>query len=241
MSPIPKELMAGIASWLNDNQGVVSVALFVVALFLGWTTGIFRALRRKPRFRLSLTPGPTFCCTYPTGKKHGDFEVHRTAIALYLTVTNVGSAASTIQDVMVAYHWHLRPVSLQWLRYTIGWFWLKHQAVALNDFHVYIGGGIKVFPFLTQRNSLSSGEKSTFLDVGQASNGVVYFEQDDSWGGCFPTVQKGHVRIKISVRDVFGKSHTAKFLVPSVSLSEARRFNPAFGQTFAEMRGEVTL
>lgn len=66
----------------------------------------------------------------------------------------------------------------------------------------------------------------------------MYFEQADSWGGRFPTIHNGHVRIKARVHDTFGNSHTRKFWVRSVDLSEARKYNPAFGKTFAELRGE---
>ena len=52
------------AKWFNDNQGVVSLSIFVATLVLGWVSGVFSALRRKLKFRLSLIAGPTFC--YPS-------------------------------------------------------------------------------------------------------------------------------------------------------------------------------
>lgn len=63
-----------IFKWVNDNQGVVSIVIFLITLFIGWVSGIFSALRRKPRFKLSLLDGPTFCCTYLIGKKHGEYD-----------------------------------------------------------------------------------------------------------------------------------------------------------------------
>jgi len=232
------DLYPAAAKWFNDNQGVVSAAIFLATLALGWASGIFSALRRKPKFKLSLNDGPTFCCTYSIGKVHDGFEVHRTAVALYLVVANVGSAPSSIQSVSLAYHWHLRPFSLRWLRFRVGWFWLENQAVSLTDFHTSIGGNTKVYPFLNQVNFMSPVGTTTYLEVGRSSNGVVYFEQSDSWGGCFPSVRRGRVRVKVGVRDVFGKLHTAKFSVPSVSLEGARKYNPSFGNTLAELRGE---
>jgi hypothetical protein len=226
------------SQWLNDNQGVVSVAVFAVTVAFGWASGIFSALRRRPKFKLSLIDGPTFCCTYPIDKKHGEFDVHRTGVALYLVVANVGSAASSIENISVGYHWHLKPFSPNWWRYTVGWFWLTEQTAALEDFQASIGGSIKVYPFLRQINFLSSAKPITYLEVGRSTNGVVYFEQADSWGGCFPTVQEGKVHIRIRVRDVFGKQHTARFTIPSVSFEQARKYNPAFGKTLAEIHGE---
>ena len=226
------------SKWSNDNQGVVSVAVFAVTIMFGWASGIFSALRRRPKFKLSLIDGPTFCCTYSIDKQFGEFDVHRTGVALYLVIANVGSAPSSIENVSVGYHWHLRPFSVSWFRYQIGWFWLSQQTAALSDFQANIGGNIKVYPFLGQINFLSSARPVTYLEVGRSTNGVVYFEQADSWGGCFPTVKNGSVSIRVRVSDVFGKKHTTRFKVPSVSLEEAREYNPSFGKTLAELRGE---
>jgi hypothetical protein len=222
------------SKWSNDNQGVVSIAIFVVTVVFGWASGIFSALRRRPKFKLALIQGPTFCCTYLIDKRHGDFDVHRTGVALYLLISNVGSAASSIEKISVGYHWHLKPFSVKWIKYRLGWFWLTEQTIALADFQATIGGKTKVYPFLGQINSLSPARPTTYLEAGRSTNGVVYFEQTDSWGGFFPTVRNGKTRICVRVKDVFGKKHTARFTVPSVSLDEARKYNPAFGTTHAE-------
>lgn len=239
MFPTLTELIATASKWSNDNQGVVSVVIFIITIAFGWASGIFSALRRKPKFKLSLIDGPTFCCTYPVGKMRGEFEVHRTGIALYLIVANTGSAASSIENITVGYHWHLQPFSIEWLKYSVGWFWLTNQFAALADFQVKIGENIKVYPFLVQKNFLSPTQNVTYLEVGRSTNGVVYFEQPDSWGGCYPIVREGKVHIKVRVYDTFGKGHTSKFFVPSVTLEDARAFNPTFGKTFSEMRGET--
>lgn len=239
MLTILNEVYTQLSAWLNNNQGVVGVAIFVATGLFGWASGIFSALRKRPKFKISLIDGPTFCCTYPIGKMHGQYETHRTGIALYLSVSNIGSSSSSIASISVGYHWHLRRFSTQWLKYSVGWFWLENQAVALEDFQVSIGASIKVYPFLTQRNYLSPTQADTFLDVGRSTNGVVYFEQSDSWGGCFPSIKNGHVRLKIRVHDVFGGIHTSTFNIPSVQLEHARKFCPAFGKTFSELHGEA--
>jgi hypothetical protein len=226
------------SKWLNDNQGVVAIALFVATIGFGWLSGIFSALRRKPKLKLSLIDGPTFCCTYYIGKRYGEFEVHRTGVALYLAVANIGSAAASIKRIWVGYHWHLHPFSTQWLRYTLGWYWLKTQSIALEDFQVRIGDGTKVYPFLMQKSFLSPGESKTYLQVGESTNGVVYFEQSDSYGGCFPTVRNGRVAIKVRIQDIFGRKYTAKFKIDSVDIDQARKYNPSFGKTLAELHGE---
>lgn len=224
------------AKWSNDNQGVVTIVVFLATLGLGWISGIFSALKHKPKFKIGLIPGPTFCCTYLTGEIHESFEVHRTGIALYLTIANVGTAPSSIEDILVGYHWHLRPFSVAWLKYTIGWFWLHQQTVALDDFRAMIGGSTKVYPFLIQRSVISGSKAETYLDVGRHTNGVVYFEQRESWGGCFPSVRNGTVLVKVRINDVFGRSHHAKFRIPSVSLEGAQKYNPSFGKTLAALK-----
>lgn len=227
-----------IAKWLNDNQGVLGVAIFLSTLCLGWASGIFSALRRKPKFKIRLLPGPNFCCTFPTGKSKGEHKVHRTAVALYLAVANVGSAASSIESVAVGYHCHLHRYTWQWLRYTVGWLWLRNQVAAIHDFQASIGENLKIYPFLVQASILSGKTANTFLQPGEASNGVVYFEQSDSWGGFFPTPTKRGARVKVELRDTFGGRHAAKFYIEIVSLEHARTFNPSFGKTLAELRNE---
>jgi len=234
------ENLQKIGDWTNTNQGVVSVGIFLVTLVLGWVSGIFDALRRKPNFRIRLLEGPTFCCTYLTGAKQGEFDVHRSAFALYLHISNVGSASSSIDAVHVGYHWHLKPLSLQWLRYKVGWFWLREQIAAIEDFQVGIGENLKVYPFLFQRSNLSGNSAETFLEIGKSTNGVVYFEQGASYGGCFPSIKQGKVSVIIRLIDAFGQNHSKRFTIPSVSFDEARKYNPSFGTTLAHLRGEIS-
>ena len=224
--------------WSNENQGVVSVAIFLVSITFGWVSGIFSALRRKPKFRITTIPGPTFCCTYMVGRKDGNYDIHRTGVALYLNISNIGSAPSSIENISVGYHCQLKPFSLGWLQNTLGWFWLNQQTASLTDFQVKIGENIKVYPYLNQINYLSNAKTDNFLEGGRSINGVVYFEQEDSWGGCRPSVCNGLVHMKIQVRDVFGKNHYAKFSIPCVELADARKYNPSFAKTLAELRGE---
>ena len=224
--------------WFNDNQGLVSVGIFFLTLFLGWTSGIFSALRRKPKFICDLIPGPTFVCIFATGQKFKGEEVHRIGFALYLSVANCGSAASSLQEVHVGYRWNLIPLSRSWFRHTLLRHWIRERTASLADFQVAIGSNVKVYPFMFQRNSLSPVQQETYLQPGQSVVGVVYFEQSDSWGGCQPRVRNGEVRLSVRLMDVFGGRHTRSFWVPSVNLEEARKFNPSFGRTLAELHGK---
>jgi hypothetical protein len=196
--------------------------------------GYFSALRRKPRLKVKLIEGPTFICTFGTGEKHGDYDVHRTGVALYPNIINIGSAPTSIINVSVAYHWHIRSLGRQWWLYRLGWFWIQDLGVALRDFQISIGEDTKFYPFLIQMSSISNSSAETYLNVGQATNGVVYFEQTSSWGGCFPTARNGDVKIKVRIVDSFGRKHTSRHVIRKVSLQEARKFNPSFGQTLVD-------
>lgn len=224
--------------WLNENQGVVGVAIFLITLFLGWVSGIFASLRRKPIFRLDIRQGPNFFCLFETGERHNDHDVHRIGIAIYLSIANIGSAASSIKEVHIGYRWDLQPISRLWFKNFVLRFWLNHQIAALQDFQVEIGENLKVYPFLLQRNALMQHSSDTFLEPGKSTAGVLYFEQGDSWGGCRPRIRELHAYFKVKVVDIFGKSHTKIFKLPQYSLNEARKYNPSFGMTLATLRGE---
>jgi hypothetical protein len=231
-------MIPSIVKWSNENQGILTIIIFMVTIGLGWASGIFRTLRQRPKLKLNLLPGPTFCCTYLIGEKHGEYEVHRIGFALYLHVANIGSAPSSIEQISIGYHWNIIPFSLLWLKYRIGWFWLHNQTAALMDFQANIGENLKIYPFLTQRSMLSGESSETFLEIGRSTNGVVYFEQPDSWGACSPIVRDGKVKLRVRITDVFGKIHQSKFDIPSVPFEEARKYNPAFGKTYADLRGK---
>jgi hypothetical protein len=108
----------------------------------------------------------------------------------------------------------------------------------MDDFQHRIGDKIKVYPSLLQGSAILGNSPETFLEVGRSVVGVVYFEHGDSWGGCFPTPIAGRTRVRLAVKDSFGKTHKRSFWVPVVSLSQARQYNPSFGSTFATVHGD---
>lgn len=172
------------------------------------------------------------CCTFVTGEVRDKYEVHRTAISLYLKIANVGSAPSSIENVSLAYHWHLRPISWNWVKYRVFWFWVDHPVVTMEDFQVDFGDKIKIYPSLFQGSATLGLSTDTYLDIGRTVNGVVYFEQNDSWGGFFPSPNAGSTKVKVAVTDSFGRRHKKVFRIPVVPLSEGRKYNPSFGGTY---------
>ncbi|QPF33219.1 hypothetical protein H0S56_06150 [Acinetobacter lwoffii] len=229
-------------SWLNDNQGVVSLAIFILTLLLGWVSGIFSALRKRPKFKIGTIDGPTFCCTYNTGNTFNGHDAHITAFAIYLKIANIGSASSSIEKIQIGYHWNIIPFSFNWLKYRfLGWFWLKEQVIALDDFQVKIGDKIKVYPFLTQLNKLSPAKVEKYIEVGKGISGVVYFEQQESWGAMSPVVHNKITKIKICIVDSFGKKHKKILKIPVVQLNEAFKYNPSFGMTYHILNDEKNI
>lgn len=159
-------------------------------------------------------------------------------MALYLKISNPGAAPTSIDAIELGYHWHLKPFAKQWLKYRVGWFWLVNQSVALTNFQVLIGEDIKVYPFLSQRNQLSNAQPNTYLRIGESTNGVIYFEQDESWGGCFPSSSDGFTDIKLRVRDAQERQYISRHKIPVVNFEEAKKYNPRFGETHITLRGE---
>ncbi|MGF1761414.1 hypothetical protein L4D76_26570 [Photobacterium sagamiensis] len=115
---------------------------------------------------------------------------------------------------------------------------MSSPTVAIEDFQYNIGDHVKYYPFLLQRSYVSGHKAESFLVSGRSSNGVVYFEQYNSFGGCYPKVHKGTVRLKVAIEDVHGKKHITKLKVPSVTFDEAKKYNPSLGRTLAELNGD---
>jgi len=219
--------MNEIISWSNQNSGFLSLSIFLFTLFLGWVSGVFKKLRYKPQFIIDLMQGPTFCCTFDAGNKHKDFDSHRTAIVLYLSIKNIGTAPSEISRIEVGYH-------NSSFKYSFLWFWLK-QTTSLGDFGHTIGENLRIYPFLFQQSSLLPQEIVTYLKSGQSTKGIVYFEQPESYGTFCPRNKNEKTKVKIKVYDVFNNSYSKTFWVPIVALGYAKKFNKKFGCTLSEM------
>jgi len=219
--------MNNIIQWTNENAGFLALLLFLITMLFGWISGIFKQLRHRPDFIIELIPGPTFCCTFKTGRKHNNYEAHQTAIVAYLSVKNIGSASSEINKVQVAYHNYS-------FKYTYLWFWLN-PVISLRDFGHTIGDNLRMYPFLIQKSILLPRENVTYLKNGQSTRGIVYFEQAESYGGFYPRIKNEKVKIKIKIFDTYGSSYSKTFLIPMVDLDYAKKFNEEFGQTLEKM------
>lgn len=241
-------LLFSIKSTLNENQGLLDLILFIITVVFGWVSGIFSGFIKKPKLGVKLLKGPTFACTFlVNGKKYNNYDVHKTGFALYLQIINKGLAPTSIVSINIGYHWNIERFSLLWLKYRIGWFWIEDISIALDDFQTYIRDRLKIYPFLIQQNSQIKNDTITYLQIGEMISGVVYFEQKESFGGCFPLpktkkikkgskiLEKVYVDIKLRIEDSRGKYHTSKQKIHMISLKEAKEYNPSFGETLQEI------
>jgi hypothetical protein len=226
--------------WLNANQGVLAVALFVVSAAFAWFSGIISALRRRPILKIDVTPGPTMCTVTPTGREHEGHATHRTCISLYLHVANAGSAPTSIGDITLNYHWPTHRFGRLWWIRRFRPHTVLHQSIALQDFQARVSvDDIKFYPFLTQKSAISGKSANTYLEVGEMTNGVVYFEETEGWGACQPKVGKsGTARMRVNIKDAFGHTHRKWVDVPLVPLSDAKKYNPSFGESLNAIRAK---
>ena len=220
---------------LNNNQGVVSVLIFVLTITLALLSGLFRAIRHLPHLKIQTLQGPTFVCVFGTGGQYEGYKTHGIGIALYLSVSNVGLSPTAITGIKVGYHWNTDTSLWSWTRYRLGWFYLEDQTVALADFTASIGDNTKVYPFMTQTGFASGSSAETYLEPGNFANGVVYFEQRESWGRCYPISRCGKTKVRIVISDTFKRKYKFTTEIDRVSLAEARKFNPKFGMTRREL------
>ena len=224
-----------IVDLLNDNPGVVSVSIFISTIVLAWFSGLFRVIRQKPKLKIQFLEGPTFVCVFGTKGEFQGYKTHGIGIALYLRISNVGVSPTAIAGIKVGYHWNAHLNLWSWIRYRLGWFYLDDQIVALADFQASIGENTKIYPFLTQKGFASGSSAETYLEPGNFANGVVYFEQRESWGRCYPISHNRKTKIRIVISDTFKRTYQFTTEVTRVSLEEARKFNPKFGMTMREL------
>jgi len=143
----------------------------------------------KPELTIELIPTPSFCSSFNSELPNETVNIHRTAIILYLKITNIGNASTEIGQIHVGYE------SME-----NEWYWLYNETTLLDDFTMPMGEKVKVFPFLKQSNFLMKNDIDTFLNPGQSCNGIVYFEQKASSGNLYPKMDEDFkVNIQILV------------------------------------------
>lgn len=221
-----------VIKWTNENSGFLSLLLFLLTLLIAWLSGLFRLLTKKPKFKIRVIEQCTFGTTFDLKRVHKDFPVTKTAFAIYLEITNIGNAPSSIGKIKLGYiKSDFTP------RFFSKRNWIK-EVIAKDDFSVSFGESdkMKVYPFLKQRNSSYQNDTDTYLPIGRTINGIVYFEQWEAYGSWIPRLNKDEqsTNLKIKIKDSFDNSHTQSFDLKLVDANIAFSFNRFFGQTEKE-------
>lgn len=226
-----KELLTNIIDWTNKNSGFLGLLLFILTLLISWISGLFKYIKKRPKFKIRIIENATFGCIIDLNKIHNDLPVNKTAFAIYLEVTNIGNAPSSIGKINLGYL--LSDMRPKW-RTSRNWI---VETFSKSDFRVEFKDSdiVKGFPFLKQANELH-GKVDTYLEVGKSANGIVYFEQSEAYGSWMPRLNKDlkTTDLVIKIEDAFGKSHKKKFAIELVDPNYSLKFSPYFGQTQKE-------
>lgn len=207
--------------------GVLSVAVFLFSLFVHRSES--KKEMSKPELKVELIPTPSFCSTFDSELPNESTNIHRTAIILYLKITNTGNAPTEIGQIHVVYQ------SME-----NDWHWLREETTLLDDFLMPMGKEKnKVYPFLKQKNHLINNDINTFLSPGQSCNGIVYFEQKASGASLYPKIDENYqVDIKILVHDTKGLQWMLEEKITKVMVNAAREHCPSFGKTILLSKGD---
>ena len=214
-------LIQTIIDWCNINAGFLTLIIFIISILLGWLSGIFTHIKRRPKLILDLINIPSFLCFVKTGRKKENIETYRIAISLYLTIKNIGTASTSITKVRVGY-------KIKSKLYKYKHFWIE-QINALEDFSADMNGYKKVYPFFTQQNALINNDTNLHLKEGEYKNGIKYFESPEFWGDFEPIVKNDKVKIKIEITDIYGKKYYKNMIIPVIDYNEAKKFNSTIG------------
>lgn len=172
------ETLKNIISWTNENSGFVSVLIFLITLLIAWISGFFRMLVNKPKLKIQIINQCSFCCVFDLNEKYNDLPVHKSAFVIYIKITNIGKAPTSIGKIKLGYFksdfTHKFFSKRNWLTETI----------SKEDFKFPFENSenLKVFPFLKQRNQLITNDSDTYLSIGKQNNGIIYFEELEAYG-----------------------------------------------------------
>ncbi len=220
--------MIEIIEWTNNNSGFLGLLIFISTLLIGWISGLFKSFIKRPKFKIGVIKEATFGSIIDLDREHQGFPVHKSAFAIYLEITNVGSAPSSIGEIKLGYL--LSDFKPKWRTSRV---WIS-ETFSKSDFRVEFKNSeiVKAYPFLKQ-GTLYQPSLDTYLEVGKTANGIVYFEQLEAFGSWMPRLNKDEITtdLKISIKDAFGKTHSMKFKIELKETDYTLKFSPYFAQT----------
>lgn len=227
-----EQLLNYISNWCNQNPGLVTIIIFFLTIIIGWISGFFKFIRKRPKFKISTIEGPTFGSIITLEKTYQGLPVYKTAFVLYLEITNIGNAPSSLGQIKIGY---LRDDKTPiWKSKRI---WIK-ETVLKSDLTIKFRDSelTKVYPFLKQKSSLLPDSLDTYLEVGKIVSGITYFEELETYGNWKPKLNKDQktIDIKINIQDAFGRNHSKILKINIVEQKKALEMSPYFGQTYNE-------
>jgi hypothetical protein len=229
-----------IQNWLNDNTGVVSVFLFLGTILVGWLTGFFKALIRRPRFKIRVIPKMTLGCVFNTGRQYtppmqGTYDLTKTAFVIYLEIINAGTTASNLGKIRIGYNRNNGKRAIFQKR-----LWIYEYNI-LDTFSIPSGDGQSLLiPHLRQVTPELNKSYNGYIEVGNSLIGAAYFEQPVSWGNHTPRFdENGFTDIKIIVEDAFKNKYRKRAKVKMIPIQDALTYNPKFGMTEHFLEREI--
>lgn len=229
--------MEEIVRWTNYNSGFLSLSIFFATIFLGWVSGLFSAILKKPKLQIRQIEKMSFFTFYYTGKKYRhdqtaeEFELHKTAFAVYLSISNIGNTPTSIDKIYLGYK---KNTSKN--RIFNSMVWLTHFHV-FDSFRLEFEDAVMIIPTLKAGgNRILEPDKDDYLEIGRYINGVAYFEQDDAWGNFNPKTIDDKTKVELKIVDIYGRNYSFKTILKYKSLDEAKKLNPMFGATWDNVK-----
>lgn len=215
-----------IQTWTNENAGALALLIFIATSTFGAVFYVYKHIRNKsalkPKLEISVIKEPTMCSSFDTGNISNNERLHRTAFLIYLKLHNNGEVPIQIGDIHVGYKSENEKLK--------EWRWLKKETVLLEDYMVPIGDKLKVIPFLKQSSFINTRTPKTYLQQGEDTNGMVYFEQEESKGKDYPYMDPDYfVKTIIVVHDTKGNEWSVEHRTPKVLIEPIREICPSFG------------
>lgn len=212
-----------IREWVEYNSGFLSVAIITISIIVGWLSGTFKAIRRKPKLSVNLNK-PSFYSIRCFEEYYQGISLFRPFFLLYLDIKNIGYSPTTITGNRLCFK--VRVGKIRFKKICI------KDVPVLGDVGHTIGENLRVFPFLIQKNTLMNNDSElSYLKEGGQANGMLYFESPKCWGDFVPYNKDGKTKIYLKVIHTMGKPVSKKFLVEEWLLSYAEKFNKNLGWT----------
>ena len=73
-----KLIIKDITDWCNQNSGFLTAIIFILTLVIGWISGFFKLIRKRPKFKIETIEGATFYSTIFLEKTYQGLPVHKT-------------------------------------------------------------------------------------------------------------------------------------------------------------------